>query len=98
VAEPDERPIDPQIVPVASWEVRRRRYGEQRWLVRHNQAFEVDPVVDLVWLACSEGLSVGEMAARVAETLDVTPAQATTATDTALHMLAEATFVVLDQG
>ena len=38
--------------------MRRRRYGDARWLVCHNEIYQVDSLTDTVWLACTEGLKV----------------------------------------
>jgi len=77
-------------VPVQSWDVRRRRYGEGRWLVRHNEVFELGPVADAAWRACGDGRRVVAVARAVAEDLGLAPADALEPTITALLALHDA--------
>jgi len=41
------------------YRVRRRRYAETTWLVRHTEFYELDDVADAVWLGCERGDTVG---------------------------------------
>ena len=88
--------ISRDAVPRVSWEVRRRRYGDGRWLVRHNDVYEIDPVTDAVWLGCAEALTVEAIIHRVAEAFDVPLADAITQTVEALSGLVRLGFVELD--
>ena len=93
----DERAtISRDAVPRVSWEVRRRRYGDGRWLVRHNDVYEIDPVTDAVWLGCAEGLTVEAIIHRVAEAREVPLADAIAQTVDALSGLLRLGFVDLD--
>ena len=82
-------------VPRVSWEVRRRRYGDRRWLVRHNDVYEIDPVTDAVWLGCAEGLTVQATIGRVAATCGLPIDDAISATVDALGRLSGLGFVDL---
>ena len=88
--------ISRDAVPRVSWEVRRRRYGERRWLVRHNDVYEIDPVTDAVWLGCADGLTVEATIRGVAETFELPLADAIARTVAALSGLAGLGFVELD--
>jgi hypothetical protein len=46
--------------------VRRRRYGEQAFLIRHLEYFALDGMSDTVWRGCERALPVGEVVALVA--------------------------------
>ena len=81
--------------PRVSWEVRRRRYGDRRWLVRHNDVYEIDAVTDAVWLGCTEGLTVQATIGRVAEACGLPIDDAIAATVQALGQLAGLGFVDL---
>lgn len=80
-------------IPVQSWEVRRRRYGDGHWLVRHNEIFEIDALTDAVWRACADHLRVGAIARRVADELAAPPASLLEPTISALAMLGDAGLV-----
>ena len=82
-------------IPRVSWEVRRRRYGDRRWLVRHNDVYEIDPVTDAVWLGCTDGLTVQATIGRVAEACGLPIDDAISATVHALGQLAGLGFVDL---
>lgn len=58
-------------VPHPAWNVRRRRYGDRRWLIRHNEIYEIDAATDAVWLACRDGSTVGGIVSRVADRLSL---------------------------
>ena len=88
--------ISRDAVPRVSWEVRRRRYGDGRWLVRHNDVYEIDPVTDAVWLACAEGLTVETTIHRVAEAFELPLADAIAQTVGAISGLVQLGFVELD--
>lgn len=92
----DERTISRDSIPRVSWEVRRRRYGDRRWLVRHNDVYEIDPVTDAVWLGCAEELTVEATIRRVAEACELPLADAISVTVDALAQLAALGFVELD--
>jgi hypothetical protein len=93
---PDEsRIISSDSVPKASWEVRRRRYGDRRWLVRHNDVYELDPVTDAIWVACAEGLTIEGIVRRIAEQSGASTDRALKATMTALRRLEQQGFVEL---
>lgn len=79
-----------------SWEVRRRRYGDRRWLVRHNDIFELDPRTDVVWLACGEGRSVLDIAKQLTDDLGMPPADALAAAAGTVQLFADAGLVTLD--
>jgi hypothetical protein len=97
-AVPEEsRIVASDSVPKASWEVRRRRYGDGRWLVRHNEIYELDPVTDAVWVACVEGLTIDEIVRRVAHEAGVPIAEALKATITALRRLEHLGMVELEE-
>lgn len=88
-------------VPRVSWEVRRRRYGDRCWLVRHNDVYEIDAITDAVWLGCAEGLTVQATIGRVAQTCELPIADAIGATVDALGRLSALGFVdlgVIDGG
>jgi len=87
--------ISRDAVPRVSWEVRRRRYGDRRWLVRHNDVYEIDPVTDAVWLGCAEGLTVQETILRVAHDLELPIADAISQTVEALSGFLSLGFVEL---
>ena len=84
-------------VPVQAWDVRRRRYGEGRWLLRHNEVFELDRVTDAAWRACGEGRSVVAIARAVADDLGLAPAAALEPTVTAVLSLYDAGLLHLDR-
>lgn len=88
--------ISRDAVPRVSWEVRRRRYGDGRWLVRHNDVYEIDPVTDAVWLACAEGLTVEATIHRVAKAFELSLADAIAQTVEALSGLLRLGFVEID--
>jgi len=88
--------ISRDAVPRASWEVRRRRYGDGRWLVHHNDVFEIDPVTDAVWLACAEALTVEAIIHRVAAAFELSVPDAITQTIEALSGLLRRGFVEID--
>lgn len=88
--------ISRDAVPRVSWEVRRRRYGDRRWLVRHNDVYEIDPVTDAVWLGCAEGLTVEATIHRVAQTFELPVADAVARTVDALSGFSRLGFVELD--
>jgi hypothetical protein len=88
--------ISRDAVPRVSWEVRRRRYGDRRWLVRHNDVYEIDPVTDAVWLGCAEGLTVAATIHRVAQTFELPVADAIARTVDALSGFMALGFVELD--
>jgi len=80
-------------VPRPAWDVRRRRYGERRWLVRHNEIYEIDEVVDVVWLACRRGLSVAGIVAEVGARTSTSMSEALELTGQALVWLCEADLI-----
>ncbi len=84
-------------VPVQSWEVRRRRYGEGHWLVRHNEVFEIDALTDAAWRACGDGRRAIEIVRIVAEELALPPADALEPTLAALVTLSDAGLVRFEQ-
>jgi len=88
--------ISRDAVPRVSWEVRRRKYDDRRWLVRHNDVYEIDPVTDAVWLGCADGLTVEATIHRVAKTFELPLADAIARTVDALAGLAQLGFVELD--
>jgi hypothetical protein len=88
--------ISRDAVPRVSFEVRRRRYGDRRWLVRHNDIYEIDPVTDAVWLGCAEGLTVQETIHRVAQAFELPIADAITQTVEALSGFSRLGFVEFD--
>ena len=90
------RVISTDSAPRASWEVRRRRYGDRRWLVRHNEIYELDPVTDAIWLGCVEGLTIGAIVRRVVADFGMPTARALDATVTMLRRLEHLGFVELD--
>ena len=77
--------------------MRRRRYGDARWLVCHNEIYQVDSLTDTVWLACTEGLTIEDVAYRVAEREDLPLAEALAATMGTLELLRERGLVELDE-
>ncbi|HEX2046196.1 MAG TPA: hypothetical protein VHF27_00425 [Acidimicrobiales bacterium] len=87
----------PDQVPEPSWEVRRRRYGEHRWLVRHNEVYEIDDITDAVWLGCGEGLTIGVIAQRVAADHGFSLPEAMGMTARAVRALAHLGLVRLNQ-
>jgi hypothetical protein len=62
-----QRTISKHAVPRTSVQVRRRRYGDGRFLFRYTEIFALDDVTDAVWLACLDGLSVEAIAHRLVE-------------------------------
>ena len=93
----ESRIVASDSVPKPSWEVRRRRYGDGRWLVRHNEIYELDPVTDTIWIACVEGLTIEEIVKRVAAQASVPVPQALKATVTALRRLEHLGMVELEE-
>jgi hypothetical protein len=93
----ERRTISKQAVPRTSFRVRRRRYGDARWLVSHNEIYHVDALTDTVWLACTEGLTVEELAHRVADREDLPLAEALAATVGTLELLRERGLIELDE-
>ena len=85
-------------IPVQSWDVRRRRYGDQRWLVRHNETFEMDPFTDAVWRACGAKVSVAAVAKLVADELDLPPVELLEPTMSALALLGDVGLVTFAAG
>jgi len=83
-------------VPKASWEVRRRRYGDRSWLVRRNDIYELDPVTDAIWVACVEQLTIEEMVRRVSDVSGAPTARALKATVNVLRQLEDLGFVELE--
>lgn len=92
----ERRTLSSDSVPKASWEVRRRRYGDRSWLVRHTDVYELDPVTDAVWVACVERLTIEGIVRRVAEKSGAPTARALEATITALRRLEHLGFVELE--
>lgn len=88
--------ISRDAVPRVSWEVRRRRYGDRRWLVRHNDVYEIDPVTDAVWLGCADGLTVEATIHRVARAFELPVGEAIDRTVEALAGFSRLGFVELD--
>jgi hypothetical protein len=88
--------ISRDAIPRVSFEVRRRRYGDRRWLVRHNDIYEIDPVTDAVWLGCAEGLTVQETIHRVAQAFELPIADAIAQTVEALSRFSRLGFVAFD--
>jgi hypothetical protein len=76
-------------VPRVPHSVRRRRYGDEAWLVRHNEWFAVDAEIDDVWLACEEGLTIERIVHRIAERHALPLGDAIATTSTALGQLLE---------
>jgi hypothetical protein len=87
--------ISKQSMPRATWQARRRRYGDERWLVRFNDFYELDPITDAVWLGCQDGLTVEGIVHRVAECEGLPAAEALAATVAALERFAELGLVEL---
>lgn len=85
-------------IPVQSWEVRRRHYGGQHWLVRHNETFELNALTDAVWRACSDRISVGAVARVVADELQLPPLDLLEPTVAALQLLGSAGLVRFEPG
>ena len=90
------RVISTNSVPRASWEVRRRRYGDRRWLVRHTEIYELDPVTDAIWLGCVEGFTIEVIVRRIVDEFGMPTARALEATVTMLRRLEHLGFVELD--
>ena len=88
--------ISRDAVPRVSWEVRRRRLGDRRWLIRHNDIFEIDPVTDAVWMACADGLAVKEIVVHVARIFALEMPAALEATSHALARFAHLGFVTFE--
>jgi hypothetical protein len=59
--------VDTSVVPQVRYDVRRRRYGTVTWLIRKNDWFQIDGTTDAIWLACEDGISVAEIATRLAD-------------------------------
>ena len=53
-------------VPKMNYRVRRRHYGDSRWLVYRNDWYAIDELTDTVWLSCQEGYSVEKIIQEVA--------------------------------
>ena len=85
-------------IAVQSWDVRRRHYGGQHWLVRHNETFELNELTDAVWRACTDRVSVAAVARVVAEELDLPPVSLLEPTLAALHLLGGAGLVHFEPG
>jgi hypothetical protein len=83
----DSRIVASDSVPKVSWEVRRRRYGDRAWLVRHNDIYELDLVTDTIWVACVERLTIEQIVLRVADQSGAPTPRALEATITALRRL-----------
>jgi hypothetical protein len=92
----ESRIVDSDSVPKVSWEVRRRRYGDRSWLVRHNDIYELDPISDAVWVACVERMTIEQIVLRVAERTGAPTARALKATITTLRRLEDLGFVELE--
>jgi hypothetical protein len=92
----ESRVVSSDTVPRPSWEVRRRRYGERRWLVRHTEVYELDPITDAIWLGCVEGLTIEAIVEQVAQQARVPTARALDATVTTLRKLEHLGFVALE--
>jgi hypothetical protein len=93
----ESRVIATDSVPKASWEVRRRRYGDRRWLVRHTEVYELDPITDAVWVGCVEGLTVEGIVRRVAEESGAPILRALNTTINVLRRLEHAGMVELEE-
>ena len=85
-------------IPVQSWDVRRRRYGDGRWLMRHNEVFEIDELTDAVWRACTDRLGIGAITRVVADELALAPGHALEVTVGALQLLGDAGLVRFEPG
>jgi hypothetical protein len=83
----DDRIVASDSMPKVSFEVRRRKYGDRAWLVRHNDIYELDPVTDAIWVACVEHLTIEQIVLRVAELSGAPTEKALTATITTLRRL-----------
>ena len=92
----ESRIVASDSVPKVSWEVRRRRYGDRCWLVRHNDIYELDPVTDAIWVACVERLTIEQIVRRVAEHSGAPTARALKATISALRRLEDLGFLELE--
>jgi hypothetical protein len=53
-------------VPRVNYRVRRRHYGDSRWLVYRNDWYVIDELSDTVWLACQEGYTIEKITHEVA--------------------------------
>ncbi len=69
-------PLTKTAVPQIDFRVRRRRYGDARWLVQQNDWYEVDAITDTIWGACEAQLSVEEIIKRVMEAHELTLTEA----------------------
>jgi hypothetical protein len=93
----ERRVVASDSVPRASFEVRRRHYGERYWLVRHNDVYELDPVTDAIWVGCLERLTIEQIVRRVAEKTGTPAALALRTTVRALRQLEQLGFVELEE-
>lgn len=96
--EPTEVALSLTSVPVQSWDVRRRQYNGQHWLVRHNETFELNDLTDAVWRACTDHVSVAAVARIVADELGEPPVSLLEPTLAALHLLGGAGLVRFEPG
>ena len=92
----ESRIVASDSVPKVSWEVRRRRYGERFWLVRHNDIYELDPVTDAIWLACVERFTIEQIVRLVADQSGAPTARALQATISTPRRLEDLGFLELE--
>jgi hypothetical protein len=75
------------------YRVRRRRYDDSSFLVRHLEYVEIDEITDGVWLACEHGGTVGDVINVVAERHQLPLGEAIAATVVILERLRALGFV-----
>ncbi len=88
--------ITREAVPKADYRVRRRKYGDERLLIRHTKYIRIDEVTDCVWLACERDCTVEQIINSVANTYQIPSDQAITATMLRLERLRALGFVTFD--
>jgi hypothetical protein len=82
-------------VPKRDFSVRRRKYEGRCWLIVRTSFYEIDDMVEDVWLACNGDASVGAIARDVAAHRGVSQAEADAMTRNAVKLLVDLRLIQL---
>jgi hypothetical protein len=77
----------------ADYRVRRRKYDENRFLIRHTEFVVIDEITDAVWVACERGCTVGEIITAVEDSQHLPLGEAAAAVVVTLERLRARGFV-----
>jgi Coenzyme PQQ synthesis protein D (PqqD) len=82
-------------VPKREFFVRRRKYEGQCWLIARTSFYEIDGIVELVWLACNGDVPIAEIAKSLGEQKGMPSQEAEAAARNAVKLLVDLGLVKL---